>query len=107
MCGARGGSAGRVGRRCCMKDLLRVGRFGPPFSSPQEPHCRDAVEGSIPRIRRSTRVANWPAYTPGPRSPRRCDGVVVLGSDRCLDAPPERAGGVGSGGTRILPSKPP
>ena len=31
---------------CCMKDLLRVGRFGPPFSSPQEPHCRDAVEGS-------------------------------------------------------------
>ena len=32
--------------RCCMKDLLRVGRFGPPFSSPQEPHCRDAVEGS-------------------------------------------------------------
>ena len=23
-----------------MKDLLRVGRFGPPFSSPQEPHCR-------------------------------------------------------------------
>ena len=32
--------------RWCMKDLLRVGRFGPPFSSPQEPHCRDAVEGS-------------------------------------------------------------
>ena len=31
--------------RCCMKDLLRVGRFGPPFASPQEPHCRDAVEG--------------------------------------------------------------
>ena len=37
-----------------MKDLLRVGRFGPPFSSPQESHCRDAVEGFIPRIRRST-----------------------------------------------------
>ena len=33
--------------RCCMKDLLRVGRFGPLFSSPQEPHCRDAVEGSF------------------------------------------------------------
>ena len=33
-------------RRCCMKDLLLVGRFGPPFSSPQEPHCRDEVEGS-------------------------------------------------------------
>ena len=32
--------------RCCMKDLLRVGRFGSPFSSPKEPHCRDAVEGS-------------------------------------------------------------
>ena len=29
-----------------MKDLLRVGRFGPPFSSPHESHCRDAVEGS-------------------------------------------------------------
>ena len=40
--GTRGDGAGR----CCMKDLLRVGRFGPPFSSPQEPHCRDAVEGS-------------------------------------------------------------
>ena len=35
-----------VDRRCCMKDLLRVGRFGPPFSSRQEPHCRDEVEGS-------------------------------------------------------------
>ena len=33
-------------RRCCMKDLLRVGRFGPPFSSPQEPHwclCRSLL----------------------------------------------------------------
>ena len=40
--GTRGDGAGR----CCMKDLLRVGRFGPPFSSPQEPHRRDAVEGS-------------------------------------------------------------
>ena len=31
----------------------------------------------------------------GPRSTRRCDGVVILGSDRCLDAPPEngRRGG--------------
>ena len=26
-----------------MKDPLRVGRFDPPFSSPQEPHCRDEV----------------------------------------------------------------
>ena len=41
-----GSSHVRAARRCCMKDLLRVGRFGPPFSSPQEPHCRDAVEGS-------------------------------------------------------------
>ena len=24
---------------------LRVGRRGPPFSPPQEPHYRDAVEG--------------------------------------------------------------
>ena len=29
----------------------------------------------------------------GPRSPRRCDGVGVLGSDRCLDGPPERPAG--------------
>ena len=29
-----------------MKVLLWVGRFGPPFSPPQEPHCRDEVEGS-------------------------------------------------------------
>ena len=35
-----------LARRCCMKDLLRVGRFGPHFSSPQKSHCRDAVEGS-------------------------------------------------------------
>ena len=59
-CGARGderpvGGAGgrerdsgrrRGPRRCCMKDLLRVGRYGSPFPSPKEPHCRDAVEGS-------------------------------------------------------------
>ena len=30
---------------------------------------------------------------PGPRSPRRCDGVGVLGSDRCLDGQPERPAG--------------
>ena len=39
------------------------------------------------------RVANWPAYKRGPRSPRRCDGVGVLGSDHCLDAPPKRPAG--------------
>ena len=43
---ARDSARGITEGRCCMKDLLRVGRFGPPFSSPQEPHCRDAVEGS-------------------------------------------------------------
>ena len=30
---------------------------------------------------------------PGPRSPRRCDGVGVLGSDHGLDAPPKRPAG--------------
>ena len=33
---------------------LRVGRRGPPFSSPQEPHYRDEVEGPSHAIRRST-----------------------------------------------------
>ena len=33
-------------RWALLPEDLRVGRFGPPFSSSQEPHCRDAVEGS-------------------------------------------------------------
>ena len=33
-------------REAFLHEDLRVGRFGPPFSSPQEPHCRDEVEGS-------------------------------------------------------------
>ena len=32
-------------RWALLHEDLRVGRLGPPFSSPQEPHCRDAVEG--------------------------------------------------------------
>ena len=41
-------------RRCCMKDLLRVGRFGPPFSSPAGATLQGCSRRFIPRIRRST-----------------------------------------------------
>ena len=75
--------------RWCMKDLLRVGRFGPPFSSPQESHCRDAVEGSS-HVEDEVPRGELADLQSGPRSTWRCDMVVVLGSDRCLDAPPER-----------------
>ena len=46
-----------------------------------------------PTYKTKYRVANWAAYNQRPRSTRRCDGVVILGSDRCLDAPPERPAG--------------
>ena len=75
--------------RCCIKDLLRVGRFGPPFSSPQESHCRDAVEGSS-HVEDEVPRGELADLQSDPRSTWRCDIVVVLGSDRCLDAPPER-----------------
>ncbi len=38
-----------------------------------------------PRIRDAVPRGELAGLSPGPRSPRRCNGVVVLGSDRCLD----------------------
>ena len=60
-----------------------------------------------PTYKTKYRVSNWPAYNRA--LVRRSDVTVwfVLGSDRCLDTPPERPAGAGSGGTRISPSKPP
>ena len=46
-----------------------------------------------PTYKTKYRVANWAAYNQALVRPRRCDGVVILGSDRCLDAPPERPAG--------------
>ena len=46
--------------RCCMKDLLRVGRFGPPFSSPQEPHCTRPVPAAVHRGLARRAPGRWP-----------------------------------------------
>ena len=56
-------------RRCCMKNHCRWG--GVACTSRDPP----------------------PGLSPGPRSPRRCDGVGVLGRDRCLDGQAERPAG--------------
>ena len=52
---------------------------------PQEPHYRDEVEGPS-HVQDEISRGELAGLQPGPRSPRRCDGVVVLGSDHCLDA---------------------
>ena len=59
---------------------------------PQEPHCRDEVEGPSP-VQDKVPRCELGGLQPHTRSTRRCDGVVVLGSGRCLDAPPERPAG--------------
>ena len=41
--------------RCCMKDLLWVGRFGPPFTTGMKSKVH-------PTYKTKYRVANWPAY---------------------------------------------
>ena len=85
-------------RRCCMKTLRWGGLARISRDPPQDPHYRDEVEGpshvqdEIPRCE-----LGRPTRNPGPRSTRRCDGVVVLGGDRCLDAP---AGAAERGGQR-------
>ena len=60
-----------------------------------------------PRYKTKYRVANWPAYNQALVRRGDVTGVVVLGSDHCLDGPPGAAGEAGSGATRILPSRPP
>ena len=70
-----------------MKDLLRVGRFGSPFSSPKEPHCRDAVD---PTYKTKYRVANWPAYNRA--LVRRGDMTVWLSSEAIAAWPASRSG---------------
>ena len=50
-----------------------------------------------PTYKTKYRVGELAGLQSGPRSTRRCDGVVILGSDRCLDVP---AGAAGGGGQR-------
>ena len=72
--------------RGVVEDARRVGRFGPHFSGPSaEATLQGCSRRFIPRIRQSTALRTG-RPTIRPRSTRRCDGVVVLGSDRCLDA---------------------
>ena len=59
---------------------------------PQEPHYGDEVEGPS-QVQDEVSGGELGGLQSGPRSTRRCDVVVVLGSDRCLDAPPERPAG--------------
>ena len=92
--------------RGVVEDARRVGRFGPHFSGPSaEATLQGCSRRFVPRIRQSTALRTG-RPTIRPRSTRRCDVVVVLESDRCLDAP-GAAGGAGSGDTRISPSRPP
>ena len=79
-----GGHAGNSGR-CCMKTLWG----GRTSVTLRRSHTTGVKSKVIPRIRRSTALRTG-RPTIRPRSPRRCDGVGVLGGDRCLDAPPER-----------------
>ena len=73
-----------------MKTLCRWGGLARASGdAPQESHYRDEVEGPSP-VQDELPRCELAGLQPGPRSPRRCDGVVVLGSDRCLDTPPER-----------------
>ena len=55
---------------------------------PQEPHYGDAVDGSS-HVQDEISRCELAGLQPGPRSTRRCDGVGVRGSDRCLDVRPE------------------
>ena len=83
----------------CMRALLheyplRVGRRGPPFSvTLRRSHTAGMKSKVHPRYKTKYRVANWAGYNQRTRSTRRCDGVVVRGGDRCLDARPERPAG--------------
>ena len=59
---------------------------------PQEPHYGDTVEGPSP-VQDKVSRCELGGLQPRTRSTRRCDGVVVRGGDRCLDARPERPAG--------------
>ena len=84
-----GAGRGGVGGRCCMKPL-RGGRTS--RDPPQGPHYRDEVEGPSP-VQDKVPRCELGGLQPRTRSTRRCDGVVVRGGDRWLDAPPERPAG--------------
>ena len=60
---------------------------------PQEPHYRDAVEGPS-HVQDEVPRCELGGLQPRTRSTRRCDGVVVRGGDRWLDAPPELGNGL-------------
>ena len=69
---------------------LRVGRFGPPFSSPQEPHCAGMQSKVHPTYKTKYRVANWTAYNRA--LVRRGDVTVWLSSEAIAAWTPRRSG---------------
>ena len=84
-------------RRCCMKALRGWGGVARTSLDPlQEPHYRDEVEGPSP-VQDKVPRCELGGLQPRTRSTRRCDGVVVRGGDRCLDARPERPAGWAAG----------
>ena len=79
--------------RCCKKTLRGWGGVAcTSRDPPQEPHDRDEVEGPS-HVHDEISRGELAGLQPGPRSPRRCDGVGVLGSDHCLGGPPKRPAG--------------
>ena len=81
----RGGSEDR---RCCMKICGWGGVTRTSLDPPQEPHYRDEVEGPS-QVQDEVPRCELAGLQPSPRPTRRCDGVVDIGGDRCLDGPPE------------------
>ena len=77
-----------VDRRCCMKICGWGGVARTSLDPPQEPHYRDEVEGPS-QVQDEVPRCELAGLQPSPRPTRRCDGVVDIGGDRCLDGPPE------------------
>ena len=80
-----------AGRRCCMKALRGWGGVArTSLDPPQEPHCRDEVEGPSPGTRQSYRVANWAGYNRA--LVRRGDVTVWLSAEAIAAWTPGRSG---------------
>ena len=78
-----------LGRRCCMKDLLRVGRFARP-SRLRRSHTAGMQSKVHPTYKTKYRVANWPAYNQA--LVRRGDVMVWLSSEAIAAWTPRRSG---------------
>ena len=93
--------------RCCMKTL--AGAVWPAFLVILRRIHTTGMKSKVhPTYKRKYRVANWAAYNQA--LVRRGDVTVWLSSEATAAWTPRRSGrrgGVGSGATRISPSRPP